>query len=285
MLDKKKTYLLVVAGLIVTALRWLEIISPEVSDNLLLALGFGTAAALRSGVKKDTAALRSFLLFGLLFLLPAVSFAQLVGTERTQKNVWLPSDKKILFGDYPNASINYTGGNLVIDVTHGGGKVSFPDGVDLGASNQSLGSSVIFEGATADAFETTLTVVDPTADRTCTIPNQSGAVILSAGGVADSANAISGGTGTLVFEGATADGFETTLSVTDPTADRAVVVPDAGGTVLLGGNTTVSSGANTACNTTCGSASKCIAGQDTGASGVLVACSNAAADVCLCSAN
>jgi hypothetical protein len=32
-------------------------------------------------------------------------------------------------------------------------------------------SDIIFEGATADAFETTLTVVDPTADRTVTIPD------------------------------------------------------------------------------------------------------------------
>jgi len=33
------------------------------------------------------------------------------------------------------------------------------------------GSGVVFEGATANAFETTLTVVDPTADRTVTIPD------------------------------------------------------------------------------------------------------------------
>ena len=38
-------------------------------------------------------------------------------------------------------------------------------------------TSVIFEGSTADAFETTLTVVDPTADRTITLPNVSGTVI------------------------------------------------------------------------------------------------------------
>ena len=31
--------------------------------------------------------------------------------------------------------------------------------------------NIIFEGATADAYETTLTVTDPTADRTVTIPN------------------------------------------------------------------------------------------------------------------
>ncbi len=41
-------------------------------------------------------------------------------------------------------------------------------------------SSIIFEGATADAHETTLTVTDPTADRTITIPNETGTLITSA---------------------------------------------------------------------------------------------------------
>ena len=36
--------------------------------------------------------------------------------------------------------------------------------------------SFVFEGATADAHETTLNVVDPTADRTITLPNVSGTV-------------------------------------------------------------------------------------------------------------
>ena len=39
-------------------------------------------------------------------------------------------------------------------------------------------TSVIFEGSTADAFETTLTVVDPTADRTITLPDATGTVTL-----------------------------------------------------------------------------------------------------------
>jgi hypothetical protein len=39
------------------------------------------------------------------------------------------------------------------------------------------GNGVVFEGATADDYETTLTVVDPTADRTITLPNVSGTVI------------------------------------------------------------------------------------------------------------
>jgi hypothetical protein len=45
--------------------------------------------------------------------------------------------------------------------------------------NLELGASVtlIFEGSTSDAFETTLTVANPTADRTITLPNITGTVI------------------------------------------------------------------------------------------------------------
>jgi hypothetical protein len=39
-------------------------------------------------------------------------------------------------------------------------------------------SSIVFEGSSADAYETTLTVTNPTADRTITIPNASGTVVL-----------------------------------------------------------------------------------------------------------
>ena len=38
-------------------------------------------------------------------------------------------------------------------------------------------ASIVFEGATADAYETTLTVTDPTADRTITLPNVTGTVV------------------------------------------------------------------------------------------------------------
>jgi hypothetical protein len=40
-------------------------------------------------------------------------------------------------------------------------------------------SSIVFEGATNDAYETTLSVVDPTADQTITLPNATGTVALN----------------------------------------------------------------------------------------------------------
>ena len=57
-----------------------------------------------------------------------------------------------------------------------------------------------------------------------------------------------------VFEGATADGFETTLTTVEPTADRSVSLPDATGTIVLKDTTdtltnkTISGASNTLSN-------------------------------------
>ena len=71
------------------------------------------------------------------------------------------------------------------------------------------GASITFEGATADAYETTVTVTDPTADRTITLPNATGTVALTADKLsafaATSSSELAGvisdetGTGALVF--------------------------------------------------------------------------------------
>jgi hypothetical protein len=109
-----------------------------------------------------------------------------------------------------------------------------------------------FEGATADGFETTLTVVDPTADRTITLPNVSGTVITTGnltGITALTSPTISNATFTgqqtglelaftqnIVFEGTTADAFELTLSAGEPTADRTVTLPNETGTLTTEAN-------------------------------------------------
>ena len=53
----------------------------------------------------------------------------------------------------------------------------------LGSStiNVQEDGTIVFEGATDNAAETTLTVVDPTADRTITLPNETGTVHTSGG--------------------------------------------------------------------------------------------------------
>ena len=43
----------------------------------------------------------------------------------------------------------------------------------------SFGAEIVFEGTTADDFETTLLITDPTADRTVTIQDKSGIIALT----------------------------------------------------------------------------------------------------------
>jgi hypothetical protein len=99
-----------------------------------------------------------------------------------------------------------------------------------GSRNILAPAGIIFEG-TADAHETTLSVVDPTADRTITLPNTSGTVITT-GNLSDITN-IGVFSSTITMEGSTADAHELTISAGDPTADRTITFPDATGTVAL----------------------------------------------------
>ena len=62
--------------------------------------------------------------------------------------------------------------NLISDVT------------GLSATNK-FDASIIFEGSTDDAYETTLTVTDPTADRTITLPNVTGTLLVGSDGVVE----------------------------------------------------------------------------------------------------
>ena len=131
------------------------------------------------------------------------------------------------------------------------------------------GSSIIIEGSTDNTNETTLTVTNPTADRTITFPDATGTVVLAdgSGNVTVSGDLTVSGTTTtinsttinattgIVFEGVTADAHETTLTITDPTADRTITFQDATGTVVLRDSTdtltnkSISLGSNTVTST------------------------------------
>ena len=116
---------------------------------------------------------------------------------------------------------------------------SFTSTVTLGA-----GADIIFEGTTNDGFETTLTVVDPTADRIVTLPNATDTLVGR-----DTTDTLTNKTLTsptitnatfsgqqsgleiafnnsIVFEGTTADAFELTLSAGEPTSDVTVTLPN-----------------------------------------------------------
>ena len=77
--------------------------------------------------------------------------------------------------------------NLVSDLTAlEAGKAAFTEisttTITGTAINVAEDGTIVFEGATNDDFETTLTVVDPTADRTISLPNTSGVVVVSGDG-------------------------------------------------------------------------------------------------------
>ena len=126
----------------------------------------------------------------------------------------------------------------------------------LKAGTSVFETKLTFEGATDDAYETVLAITDPTADRTITFPNATGTVSLLTAtetltnktltsptitggtfsgtftGTQDLTGVVLSGASPLVFEGATADAYETTLAFTDPTADRVITMPNATDTLV-----------------------------------------------------
>ena len=98
------------------------------------------------------------------------------------------------------------------------------------------GVDLVFAGATDNANETTLTVTDPTGANTITFQNASGTVAfltdVTGGSTPGNFTTISLDNN-IVFEGSTADAYETTLAVADPTADRTITLPDNTGTIAV----------------------------------------------------
>jgi cytoskeletal protein CcmA (bactofilin family) len=85
----------------------------------------------------------------------------------------------VVFHDESNALLDDTGalrynpstGELLVPKLTVAGTTTTVDTVTMNAEN-----AIVFEGATADAHESTLTIVDPTGDRTIKLPNQSGTI-------------------------------------------------------------------------------------------------------------
>ena len=155
------------------------------------------------------------------------------------------------------------------------------------------GTTIILEGATDDAYETTFEITDPaSSDKVITVPNSTGYMALDTTGATagnilleteiDASSELLAlmddetGTGLLVFG-------------TTPTLTTPVIGAATGTSLAVTGNITSSNattlgwsvvaGANTACNTTCTSA--CVMGVDT-ADGDFLLCTDATADFCLC---
>ena len=85
----------------------------------------------------------------------------------------------VVFHDESNGLLDDTGalrynpstGELLVPKLTVAGTTTTVDTVTMNAQN-----AIVFEGATADANETTLTIIDPTADHTINLPNVSGTI-------------------------------------------------------------------------------------------------------------
>ena len=121
--------------------------------------------------------------------------------------------------------------------------------IDL-ANNTVTGSLSEFNsGLQGDSF-VSLTGTETLTNKTLTSPQINSGTLATPAITGDSTT-----TGNIIFEGATADDFETTLTVTDPTADRTITLPNA--TDILVGkattdtltNKTIALGSNTVSGT------------------------------------
>lgn len=171
-----------------------------------------------------------------------------IQVRRGTASQWSSANPTLAAGE-----IGFESDNFKIKIGNGS---SAWNSLPYAAGGNQFDTSIIFEGATADSFETTLTATDPTADRTITLPDATGTVVttgnlsaITSVGTLSSLTisgdlTVNGTTTTInstainvnnqvVFEGATADAFETTLTVVDPTADRTITFPDSTGTVAL----------------------------------------------------
>jgi len=96
--------------------------------------------------------------------------------------------------------------------------------------NPAFGTSIIFEGATADSYETTLQVTDPTADRTVTIPDATTTLVgtdttqtLTNKTIALGSNTVSGTTAQ--FNSALTDGDFATLAGSETLTNKTLTTP------------------------------------------------------------
>jgi len=102
--------------------------------------------------------------------------------KRSETALAIPSASSLAAGEL---AMNITDGKFYTKTTGGtvkeiggAGAVTLQAVTTSGAvTNNDItldGADIIFEGALANSYETTLTVAEPTADRTVTLPNQSG---------------------------------------------------------------------------------------------------------------
>lgn len=130
---------------------------------------------------------------------PATTFAfqwwvdtnnTLLKIRNAANNAW------VTVGDYSTANLG-----LLSSTTANSTYLAKAGGTMTGALEIGSAGSLVFEGTTANDFETTLAVTDPTADRTATLPDASGTLALLS--LAQTYTAAQRGTITALTDGAT----------------------------------------------------------------------------------
>ena len=146
----------------------------------------------------------------------------------------------IVTGTNGQTAVNVADGNLVVaDVLDANGSSNFNGTVSLDGSSNELR---FYEGSNYVGFEAPSLSGDqiwvlPTADGSSDqVLSTNGSGTLSWSDVSATTVGTLTGASPLVLEGSTSDDFETTLSVTDPTADRTLTFPNVNGTFLTTGN-------------------------------------------------
>ena len=112
--------------------------------------------------------------------------------KRSEVAASLPTSGQLEAGEI---ALNVTDGKFytkttagVVKEVGGAGAVTLQGVTNIGATTTNdivlNGADLVFEGNIENAFETTLTVAEPTTDRTITLPNQSGTVAMDGDAIA-----------------------------------------------------------------------------------------------------
>lgn len=141
-------------------------------------------------------------------------------------DVTTDTTKKVTFQNLLKTLLAKAGGTMTGTITFAAGQ-TFPT---TGIAAASTSQSGIVQLTDSTSSTSTTTAATPNAVKTTY--DLANAALPKAGGTV-TGNLEIGTTGSLTFEGSTADAFETAVAVVDPTADRTITFPDATGTVPL----------------------------------------------------
>jgi len=148
------------------------------------------------------------------------------------------ADSITLLSDAGGIAITTSAGAIVAsaiggsagDVTISAGDIMTLTSVDTKIFDGAAAETWIVEG-TADDHEASVVFTDPTADYTWTFPDSAADILAVMGtthatNAPEAANSVTGGTASLIFEGANVDAHECTLTAVEPTADSTLTLAD-----------------------------------------------------------